>query len=345
MRHRAHQAQPAPTAVQASIAPSEGVEMFTFGEPEVVDRASLLDYVETAFNGRFYEPPMPLDGLASAFRASPHHSSAIYLKRNILAAMFEPHPLLTHATFEAMVLDFLVFGNCYAEDRRAITGRPMGYQHSLARFTRRGKDGRYFFVQGWQQAHEFAQGSIFHLREADINQEVYGLPEYLSALQAALLNKSATMFRRRYYDNGSHAGFIMYLSDAAVGASDVDTLRDQLRRSKGPGNFRNLFVHAPNGKADGLKLIPVSEIAAKDDFTAIKSASREDVLAAHRVPPGLLGIIPNSTGGFGNPNDALRVFIRNEVLPLQGRFRQMNEWAGDEVVRFGPYLLDDGKPA
>ena len=200
-------------------------------------------------------------------------------------------------------------------------------------------------MQGWQQAHEFAQGSIFHLREADINQEVYGLPEYLSALQAALLNKSATMFRRRYYDNGSHAGFIMYLSDAAVGASDVDTLRDQLRRSKGPGNFRNLFVHAPNGKADGLKLIPVSEIAAKDDFTAIKSASREDVLAAHRVPPGLLGIIPNSTGGFGNPNDALRVFIRNEVLPLQGRFRQMNEWAGEEVVRFGPYLLDDGKPA
>jgi capsid portal protein len=46
-------------------------------------------------------------------------------------------------------------------------------------------------------------------------------------------------------------------------------------------------------------LIPVSEIAAKDDFSAIKNASKDDA-GAHRVPPGLLGIIPNNTGGFGN---------------------------------------------
>jgi len=237
------------------------------------------------------------------------------------------------------VLDFLVFGNCYAEDRRAITGRPMGYQHSLARFTRRGKDGRYFFVQGWQQAHEFAQGSIFHLREADINQEVYGLPEYLSALQAALLNKSATMFRRRYYDNGSHAGFIMYLSDAAVGASDVDTMRDQLRRSKGPGNFRNLFVYAPAGKKDGIQLIPVSEVAAKDEFSSIKNISRDDLLAALRIPPQLMGIVPQNACGFGSLREAAEVWAVNELEPLQARLAQVNEWLGEEVVRFREFEL------
>jgi capsid portal protein len=51
--------------------------------------------------------------------------------------------------------------------------------------------------------------------EPDINQEVYGLPEYLGALHAAWLNESATLFRRRYYENGSHAGFILYMTDAA----------------------------------------------------------------------------------------------------------------------------------
>ena len=104
--------------------------------------------------------------------------------------------------------------------------------------------------------------------------------------------------------------------------------------------IRDRFLHAPNGKPDGLKLIPVSEIAAKDDFTAIKNASMADVLAAHRVPPGLLGIIPNNTGGFGNASEALQVFIRNEVRPLQTRFQQMNDWAGEELVRFGPYDPD-----
>ncbi|QKV52657.1 phage portal protein [Comamonas antarctica] len=316
---------------------SAGLEVFTFGEPEPISRLRLLDYVEAMFNGRWYEPPFPLEGLAGAFRASPHHGSAIYLKRNILTAAFIPHPLLSRETFKAWALDFLVFGNGYLEGRRAVTGRTMRFEHALSRYTRRGKDKRYFYVPNWNEEHEFPAHSVFHLREPDINQELYGLPEYLSALQSALLNESATMFRRRYYENGSHAGFIMYLTDGAIGNADVETLREQLRRAKGPGNFRNLFVHAPNGKPEGLKLIPVSEVAAKDDFGAIKSASMADVLAAHRVPPGLLGIIPNNTGGFGNAKEALGVFMENEIAPLQTLFETLNDWAGDEVVRFEPY--------
>ncbi|WP_284336696.1 phage portal protein [Comamonas sp. NoAH] len=310
------------------------MEVFTFGEPEPMDRMRLLDYAEAMFNGRWYEPPYPLDGLANAFRASPHHSSAIFLKRNLLTSRFVPHPMLSRETFSAWVLDFLIFGNGYLEKRRALTGRVLRYEHALSRYTRRGKDDRFFYVPNYAEEHEFAPESVFQLREYDINQELYGLPEYISSIQASMLNASATMFRRRYYENGSHAGFIMYLSDAAVGNTDVDKLREQLRRSKGPGNFRNLFVHAPNGKPDGLKLIPISEVAAKDDFSAIKNASKEDVLAAHRVPPGLLGIIPNNTGGFGNAAEARQVFIENEIEPLKTKFMGINEWAREELVRF-----------
>jgi len=290
------------------------------------------------FNGRWYEPPYPQEGLAGAFRASPHHGSAIFLKRNLLTKRFIPHPLLSRETFKAWALDFLVFGNGYLEARKAITRRTLRFEHALSKYMRRGKENRYFYVPNWNEAHEFAPGSVFHLREPDINQELYGLPEYLSALQSALLNESATLFRRRYYENGSHAGFIMYLSESTVGNTDVDKLREQLRLSKGPGNFRNLFVHAPGGKPDGLKLIPVSEVAAKDDFSAIKNASKEDVLAAHRVPPGLLGIIPNNTGGFGNASEALDVFIENEIEPLQTLFETFNEWVGDELVRFEKHV-------
>lgn len=57
------------------------------------------------------------------------------------------------------------------------------------------------------------------------------------ALQSAWLNESATLFRRRYYKNGSHAGFILYMTDAASSQEDVDNLRQALRDSKVPGNF------------------------------------------------------------------------------------------------------------
>jgi PBSX family phage portal protein len=314
---------------------SGAVHAFSFGDPEPVARIQLLDYVESMFNGRWYEPPLPWEGLASAFRASPHHGSAIFLKRNLLKAMFVPHPRLSSATFGAMALDFLVFGNAYVEQPRAYTGRALQLRHALAKFTRRGQEpGTYFFVRGWLQEHEFEPGSLCHLREDDVNQEIYGLPEYISALQSAWLNEAATMFRRKYYANGSHAGFILYLSDAQVSTADADALREALKGAKGPGNFRNLFLHAPGGKADGLKLIPVSEVAAKDDFAAIKNVSKDDVLAAHRVPPGLLGIVPTNAGGFGNAPDALAVFVENEILPLMQRFRELNDWAGEELVRF-----------
>jgi capsid portal protein len=55
------------------------------------------------------------------------------------------------------------------------------------------------------QPYEFIRGSIFHLFEPDLNQDIYGLPEYLSTIPSALLNESATLFRRKYYINASTA--------------------------------------------------------------------------------------------------------------------------------------------
>ena len=46
-----------------------------------------------------------------------------------------------------------------------------------------------------------------HLTGPNINQEIYGLPCYVLAIPSALLNESATLFRRKYYLNGSHARF------------------------------------------------------------------------------------------------------------------------------------------
>ena len=321
--------------------PQAKMEAFAFGDPEpVMDNREILDYVECWTNGRWYEPPVSLDGLAKSFRASTHHSSSIYFKRNILLSTFQPHPLLSRAAFSAFALDFLTYGNSYLERRTSRTGRAVELQHSLSKYMRRGADLQaYFFVRGWRDEHEFPAGSIYHMREPDINQEVYGLPEYLSALQSAWLNESATLFRRRYYNNGSHAGFILYVSDPAQQQGDIDAIRDALKNSKGPGNFRNLFMYSPNGKKDGVQLIPVSDVSAKDEFFSIKNVSRDDVLAAHRIPPQLLGIVPSNTGGFGAVLPAAQVFARNEIVPLQERFLELNDWMGEEVVRFVPYVV------
>ncbi|RRO15268.1 Presumed portal vertex protein, partial [Pectobacterium aquaticum] len=103
----------------------------------------------------------------------------------------------------------------------------------------------------------------------------------------------------------------------------------------------NLFFYAPNGKPDGIKIVPLSEVATKDDFFNIKNASRDDLLSAHRVPPQMMGIIPNNSGGFGDVVNASQVFVRNELMPLQERMKEINDVVGMEVIDFKPYKLQE----
>lgn len=323
----------------------QNLEVFTFGEPESVLDKSLLEYMQAYNVGRWFDPPISMDGLSKSFRASPHHASAIYVKRNILASTFVPHRLLGRGDFSRWALDFLVFGNGYLERRRNRLRGALKLEVLPAKFTRRSSTNldAYYFVPGWQQEVELPAGEVFHLMEPDINQEIYGIPEYVAALQSAWLNESATLFRRKYYKNGSHAGYILYMTDAAHNQTDVDALRNAVKASKGPGNFRNLFMYAPDGSKDGIQVIPLSEVAAKDEFLNIKAVTRDDLLAAHRVPPQLMGIVPNNVGGFGDIEKAAQVFVQNELQPLQSRMRELNEWIGEEVIQFAPYALQTAK--
>lgn len=324
---------PAPTTSAGNI------EAFTFGDPTpVLDRREIMDYAECLNAGKWYEPPISWEGLARSWRASVHHNSALAVKRNVLVSTFKPNALLSRSDFAQVVIDHLVFGNLFLQQVKNRLGGVMKLDPAPAKFTRRGTDlGTYWWVPSYNQERQL--DGVIHLMEHDINQEVYGLPEYLAALNSAWLNESATLFRRKYYQNGSHAGFILYMTDAAQQQQDVDALRKALKDSKGPGNFRNLFMYAPNGKKDGLQIIPISEVSAKDEFFNIKNVTRDDVLAAHRVPPQLMGIIPSNTGGFGDASKAAEVFYHNEILPLQTRLQEINELLGEEVISFGPYQL------
>jgi PBSX family phage portal protein len=323
---------PQPEAVQAS-----SFEAFTFGDAvPVLDSHELMGYFHSAWNGRWYEPPISFDGLARALHANPHHESAIRLKVNLLAAYFKPHPWLSLIDFKRLALDYVVFGNAWPEKITSRLGTTIRLKPALARWTRAKKDGgAVMLIDG--QEHDFEPGSVLHLLEPDISQEIYGMPTYTGAIQSALLNEAATLFRRKYYVNGSHAGFILYMSDAAANPADVDAVRKALKDSKGPGNFRNLLMYAPNGKKDGIQVIPISEVTAKDEFFNLKNVSRDDVLAAHRNPPQLLGIVPSNAGGFGSIGGAAEVYFTHEIVPIQAAFTPINDWCGAEVVAFNPY--------
>jgi hypothetical protein len=199
------------TAPDAS-APHAPAQVFRFGDPEsVLDRRELAAYFEIWHNGRWYEPPLPMGRLSQTFNMSPYHRSAIALKVNLLVAQQSPSRWLAADVFERWALDFLQMGNAYLEFvpiwpgvwRRSPTARPSTPAPV--------EPGVFWWTNCARgEEHAYAPGAVFQLQQPDVAQEIYGLPEWLSALQSGLLSENATLFRRRYYLNGAHAGFVFY---------------------------------------------------------------------------------------------------------------------------------------
>lgn len=105
---------------------------------------------------------------------------------------------------------------------------------------------------------------IIFIKSHDPLQQVYGLPDYIGGIHSMLLNSEATIFRRRYYHNGAHMGFILYTNDPNFTAEVEDEIKSKIEQSKGVGNFSNLYVNIPWGNPEGVKLINIGEVTAKD---------------------------------------------------------------------------------
>lgn len=322
-----------------------GGQVYSFGDPEsVLDRRELSQYFEIWHNGRWYEPPLPMARLAQVFNMSPYHRSAVALKVNMLVSQQVQSRWLTSDDFERFALDFVQMGNGYFEWVPNAGQRIAAIRHAPAVHMRAGlKPGAFWFVNGpISESHEFEAGRVFQLQQPDIAQEIYGLPEWLAALQSGLLSENATLFRRRYYLNGAHAGFILHISDPLADQATVDAIAEKLSQAKGVGNFKNMLVYLPKGKKDGVQVIPIADVTAKDEFTSVKDISRDDMLGAHRTPPQLVGVIPKNNGGFGNHRDARDGFYELEIVPMARRMLRVNDWAGVQVLSFADYLCSDG---
>ncbi len=119
---------------------------FTFGDAvPVLNGNELSDYMESWFNGRWYEPQVSMSGLAKSYKSTPYLNSGIIFKRNFLANLFIPHAKLNRKGFEQVALDYVWCGNTYLEEIKSRLGSVIQYKPALAKYMRRGEYSDQFF--------------------------------------------------------------------------------------------------------------------------------------------------------------------------------------------------------
>ena len=199
---------------------------FCFGDPEPVLSGAVYEYLGVWLldNGRYYATPVPWSGLARLLRANAYHGPILEFKTNMAMRGFRASAALSRRDMHAVATDYMVFANAYLLLSRNWLGEVAGMRHLPAINMRRMKEpDRYGLLLPSGQFHEFGPGEVLHLKNYDVSQTIYGLPGYLGAIQSMLLNEDATLFRRRYYKNGAHVGYIFYSSSNSSTTPLVNT--------------------------------------------------------------------------------------------------------------------------
>ncbi|MCS3472471.1 PBSX family phage portal protein [Pseudomonas sp. JUb42] len=300
---------------------------FTFGAPEAVLTENIGQYlgVFASHDAQIYTPPVSRPGLAKLLKANAHHGAIPPFKRNLILREFIPSAGFSMQTMSRAALDYVVFGETYLLRKRNAFGQVLELQHLPAINMRVKLDGGFRMLLRDGKYEDFDQDEIEHIYNYDVEQEIYGVPDYLGGLQALLLNEAATLFRRRYYSNGAHVGYIFYSNDPNMSQEDEDHLQAQIADAKGVGNFRSMFVNIPGGSEKAIQIIPVGDFQAKDELEKVKNITRNDVIAAWRMNPALAGIIPENVAGFGDIVKIDQVYTNNEIRPICQLFNQVND--------------------
>lgn len=316
--------------------------------PEAIDSNSwMTSYSDLFYNDtdNYWEPPISRQGLSETSRANAYHCSLLRARANYVAARLISGGGLTHRQVQFFANNYFTFGDAAFLKIRNGFGVPVRLFPLASMHLRRRKNGDFVVLERDNKQRVYKQKDVIFLPQDDLQQQIYGLPDYLGSIQSSLLNKDATLFRRRYYKNGAHMGFIFYASDPNLSEDDEKKMKETIASSKGVGNFRSMFVNIPNGKEKGIQLIPVGDIATKDEFERIKNITAQDILVGHRFPAGKGGMMPQPGATFPDPEKVGREYAKDEIIPVCKLI--MDEVNNDPEIRGRKHLhlsfnIDDG---
>ncbi|MFA9499913.1 phage portal protein [Mannheimia sp. E30BD] len=315
--------------------------------------APALDYIGLSFNDTFncYETPVNRFALAKLPYQNAQHCGILQSRANMISAGYEKG-ILSRMDMRALCQNLIQFGDVGILKLRNRFGKVIGLHVLSSLYLRKKKEGgfRYLVRKSLldiqcNEMIDYAEHDIIFIKLYDPLQQIYGTPDYLGGLQSALLNSDATIFRRRYYSNGAHMGFILYTTDPDMDEEMENELANKIANSQGVGNFKSVYLNIPGGDPEGVKVIPIGDTGKKDEFGTIKQISAQDILTAHRFPPGLGGIIPSNSGGLGDPLKYREAYQLDEVFPMQelisDAINSDAEISGDLEIIFKPKTIDN----
>lgn len=257
----------------------------------------------------------------------------------IMALLSQPNSNY-HETFSNIIVkfmqDYFSLGNSWIEVARTPAGEIAEIYHVPGRTVRRKNK-----FNGWWQVRTFSKVEFAEFEEQidpgknqliyhfayDPNDDYYGIPEWLPAMASMALDRGAVEYNSYQFQNGMMASFAVLIQGGEMSktarAQLKKFLKDNFTQIKNAGRVLVISNDDPNAK---IEIKPLDlEGAAKDmSFVNLRSFSRDEIIAAHDVPPRMVGIMAaGQLGGSGEISGQLKTFKETVINPEQNRLEDL----------------------
>lgn len=278
---------------------------------------------DTEFGG-LIEPFFSFDRLLEFYYLNVYHRRAIQLKANLLSNV-EDNASLEKATngdpkrfLEAFILNLELYGNAFVE----IAGDKLYILPTVQ--ARVDKERR---VWQWLDAKktelEARQMAYYSPRS-----RYYGEPDYLAALSPLINSAKIDAFNSAFFDNGARADKAIVFEGGEPTDEQLSAFRDFFSSNfRGFNNAHKTLIVSAAGENAKVRF---EDLSKSDDlsFKELKTIIRDEIIAAHGVPPRMVGVLASGQlGGGGEMIGQLHAFNELTIIPKQEQI----EWFFDSI--------------
>ena len=286
-------------------------------------------------------------------RVAPDHPAAQFVARpneNLMESLGE----LAYR----FLVDFYATGNGYLEAARNRRGRVAALYHAPGRTMWR--DARFrgywqvkqaretFFPAFGDAARRAGRNEILHLYQYDPVADYYGMPDWYAALAAMGLDRTILEYNLRLFANSLMAHLAIVIEGGRLSTKGRAAIKQfVMERMTGVQNAGRILLLEDENDRVKIRFEKLN-MEIKDLLTTKPFEYFRDVtIAAHGVPPRLLGVMTSGQlGGGGEMENQLRSFKETVLRPAKRRVEQVFRLLLGEVhpgswVRFAEMDVTD----
>jgi hypothetical protein len=159
-----------------------------------------------------------------------------------------------------------------------------------------------------------------HFAYDTILSDYYGEPDYIAIIQQILSVHKADAYNAKFFDNGARPELAVIFEDSDPSDEQIDAITEFFGSNfRGYKNaHKNLILTTGAGDGQTKPKIRIEDLGKVEDlsFKELKEVGRDEIIAAHGVPPRLVGVVnPNALGGGGELVSQLEMFGKMTIEP------------------------------